>query len=305
MVAICVRGLKRSFGAVRAVDDLHFDVTAGRVFGFLGPNGAGKTTTLHMLLGIIAPEAGHAEVLGLPVATHAQEIRRRCGVLLEHDGLYERLSARDNLVYHGRIYGLSRDDARQRGEALLAGAGWTDRGQEPVAKWSRGMKRRLAVLRAFVTEPEILFLDEPTSGFDPKAAADLRGFLRAISRERGITVFLTTHNMQEAEVMCDEVAVLREGRVVAQGRPGSLRDQAIRVRIAGSGFDGKVVQSLKRRKDVAAIEATDEGLLLHLVGDTPAAPIVAGLVRAGAAIEGVQRIRSSLEEDFIALMENA
>lgn len=301
--AIQAKGLVRTFGDVRAVDGLNLDVPSGQVFGYLGPNGAGKTTTLHLLLGLIPPDAGEARVLDMDVATQGSKLRQRCGVLLEHDGLHERLSARDNLAFHARTYGMAKQAAESRADDILRDAGWADRAHHAAGDFSRGMKRRLGVLRAFMTDPDIVFLDEPTSGFDPKTATDLRDFLRGVTREHGTTVFLTTHNMQEAEAMCDSVAVLHQGRIVASGRPGALRDQSPRLRLHGSGFNGKVVGALRRRKDVANVEPLDDGLVVHLVDDRPAAPIVTSLVRAGVSLEGVQRVRSSLEEDFIALME--
>ncbi len=302
--AIQAKGLVRTFGDVRAVDGLSLEVPKGKVFGYLGPNGAGKTTTLHLLLGLIPPDEGTARVLDADVATQGDRIRRQCGVLLEHDGLHERLSARDNLVFHARTYGMAKADAETRADDILHEAGWTDRAHHAAGNFSRGMKRRLGVLRAFMTDPELVFLDEPTSGFDPKTATDLRDFLRTVTRDHGTTVFLTTHNMQEAEAMCDAVAVLHEGRIVASGQPGSLRDQSPRLRLHGSGFDGKVLGALRRRKDIAGVETIDDGVVVHLVDDRPAAPIVSSLVRAGVALEGVHRVRSSLEEDFIALMED-
>lgn len=303
MNAIEVRGLARSFGHVRAVDGLDLDVPQGKVFGYLGPNGAGKTTTLHMLLGILPADAGSAHVLGMDVRKQAIDVRRRSGVLLEHDGIYERLSARDNLVFHARQFGLAREDARHRADEMLASAGWQGRGDEPAGNWSRGMKRRLGVLRAFLTRPELVFLDEPTSGFDPKVAADLRGFLHMITRDAGTTVFLTTHNMQEAEAMCDEVAVLRAGKIVAQGPPGSLGDDAPRLHIAGNGFTATILANLRRRREISGVASATDGIDITLHDDVAAAPIVASLVRAGVAIEGVERRRSSLEDEFIALME--
>ncbi len=295
--------MARAFGNVHAVNGLDLDVPRGKVFGYLGPNGAGKTTTLHMLLGILPPDAGTARVLDLDVRRQGHDIRRRCGVLLEHDGIYERLSVHDNLSYHARQFGFDPSEASRRADEVLASAGWTDRAHEPAGNWSRGMKRRLGVLRAFLTGPELVFLDEPTSGFDPKVAADLREFLKAVTQDTGTTVFLTTHNMQEAEAMCDEVAVLRQGSVVAQGPPGSLAGDAPQLRIAGNGFDAKVLASLRRRREVASVVSTPDGIRLDLHDDAPAAPIVASLVRAGVAIEGVERLRSTLEDEFIALME--
>ncbi len=303
MSAIRVRDLHKSFDNVHAVAGLNLDVRPGQVYGYLGPNGAGKTTTINLLLGLMAPDSGYAEVLGMDVSRRAHDIRRQCGVLLEHDGLYERLSVESNLTFHARQYGVAKEEAARRAATLLADAGWADRASDPAGNLSRGMKRRLAVLRAFITEPKLVFLDEPTSGFDPKVAADLRRFLTGVSREHGTTVFLTTHNMQEAEAMCDQVGVLRDGHIVAGGTPGNLRDDGPRIRIAAAGIDAPAIAALKRRKDIADVEVADDGVVLHMHRDVPAAPIVASLVRRGVAIEEVHKMKASLEDDFIAIME--
>ncbi len=301
--AIETRGLSKSYGRVQALDGLDLQVPAGCVFGFLGPNGAGKTTTLHVLLGLLPADRGDVHVLGHDVRRHAHEVRARCGVLLEHDGLYERLSVLDNLSFHARQFGVGKRDAIARAYSLLEHTGWSERAEDPAAQLSRGMKRRLAVLRAFITNPELVFLDEPTSGFDPQVAAELREFLVRVTRETGATVFLTTHNMKEAEAMCDQVAVVRAGRAVAAGTPGQLRSAGPRIRIIAEGIQGRALAALRRRKEIADISAEQDGILLHLHNDAPAAPIVASLVRNGIAIEGVERVRASLEDEFLSLME--
>ncbi len=301
--AIEASGVHKSYASVRALAGLDLCVPAGRVFGFLGPNGAGKTTTIHLLLGLFKPDQGSIYVLGHDVARDAREVRRRCGVLLEHDGLYERLSVLDNLVFHGRQFGLTRAAAQARAWGVLEQTGWSDRADHPAATLSRGMKRRLAVMRAFLTEPQLVFLDEPTSGLDPHVASELRDFLVDFTRRTHATVFLTTHNMREAETMCDEVAVVRDGVAVAAGAPGRLRQATPSIRITAPGIDGKAITALRRRKEIAEVSMEQDGVLVHLNSPAPAAPIVASLVRRGVPIEGVEKIRSTLEDDFIALME--
>jgi ABC-2 type transport system ATP-binding protein len=201
-------------------------VPAGVVFGFLGPNGAGKTTTIRLLLSLIDPTGGGAEVLGFDTRTQGREIRARCGALLEHSGLYERLSAEDNLRFYGKVARMSGSDLNKRIEELLRQMGLWERRQEAVVKWSRGMKQKLAIARAVLHRPGLVFLDEPTAGLDPVAANGLRKDLAALVSQQGATIFLTTHNMAEAEKLCNLVAVIREGKLLAIGNPAELRASA-------------------------------------------------------------------------------
>jgi ABC-2 type transport system ATP-binding protein len=201
-LAIQSDGLSRSFGQLRAVDDLRLEVPRGIVFGFLGPNGSGKTTTIRLLLGLLEPSAGQARVLGFDLRTQADEIRARTGALLEHSGLYERLSAEDNLEFYGRVWRLPDDARRKRREELLGNLGLWDRRKEPVGTWSRGMKQKLAIARTLLHRPALIFLDEPTAGLDPIAAAALHKDLTALVVQERVTVFLTTHNLAEAEKLC-------------------------------------------------------------------------------------------------------
>jgi ABC-2 type transport system ATP-binding protein len=225
-IAIRANGLTREFSSVRALDDLTIEVPAGTVFGFLGPNGAGKTTTIRLLLSLIEPTRGSAEVLGFDARTQGHEIRARCGALLEHSGLYERLSAEDNLRFYGRVARMAAPDVDQRIKELLTHMGLWDRRKEAVVKWSRGMKQKLAIARAVLHRPGLVFLDEPTAGLDPVAANGLRKDLAALVSQQGATIFLTTHNMAEAEKLCSLVAVIRQGRLVAVGNPSDLRTRA-------------------------------------------------------------------------------
>jgi ABC-2 type transport system ATP-binding protein len=226
MIALRTDRLTREFGAVRALDALDLEVPAGAIFGFLGPNGSGKTTTIRLLLGLLEPTAGRAEVLGLDPLRNGDALRARTGALLEHDGLYERLTARENLEFHARIAGLERPARRARIEELLRRTGLWERRDDPVGEWSRGMKQKLALARALLARPALVLLDEPTAGLDPVAAAALREELARLAREEGTTVFLTTHLLGEAERLCSLVAILRRGRLVAMGPPDRLRPGA-------------------------------------------------------------------------------
>jgi ABC-2 type transport system ATP-binding protein len=208
---IRVEHLSRTFGIVKAVDDLSLIVPEGIIFGFLGPNGAGKTTTIHLLLGLLEPNQGRAWVLGFDTRTQADEIRARSGALLEFSGLYERMTAEDNLDLYGRIYRVPISQRKVRIKELLTHLDLWDRRKEQVIKWSRGMKQKLAVARALFHRPPLIFLDEPTAGFDPVAAASLRTDLAALVSREGVTVFLNTHNLTEAEKLCAQVGVIRNG----------------------------------------------------------------------------------------------
>jgi ABC-2 type transport system ATP-binding protein len=233
--AIITSNLTKSFQEMPlerpALSDLNLRIKAGTVFGFLGPNGAGKTTTIRLLLGLLSPSAGSAEVLGWSVEREAAHIRERVGVLLEHHGLYERLSAYDNLAYFADIYHLETRVKEQRIKDLLGSIGCWERRHEKAGNWSKGMKQKLAIARALIHDPELVFLDEPTSGLDPAAAHQLRDELLELVRHAGKTIFITTHNLEEAEKICDQVGVIDHGHLLAVGSPSELRGQFSRSKV--------------------------------------------------------------------------
>jgi len=303
--AIRTENLTRSFGTVQAVDKLTVEVPSGIIFGFLGPNGAGKTTTIHLLLGLLEPTDGQAKVLGFDTQTQADEIRQRTGVLLEHSGLYERLSAEDNLEFYGRIWHLPPPTRKSRTKELLDHLCLWERRKETVWTWSRGMKQKLAVARALLHRPSLVFLDEPTAGLDPVAATSLRRDLAVLSSREGVTVFLTTHNLAEAEQLCHQVGVIREGKLVAVGCPNELwaRNDAPRVEIAGHGFSEKLLVLLRDRPEVTATDVQDSRLLIDLRGDVSIAPLISLIVGSGASVEEIHRDEADLEEFFLTLME--
>ena len=302
--AIQTRELTRSFGEVRAVDGMSFEVAAGSVFGFLGPNGSGKTTTIRLLLGLLAPTSGTASVLGLDTRTQADEIRQQCGALLEHTGLYDRMSAEDNLEFYGRVWRMPTAERRQRIQSLLQSVELWERRKEPVVQWSRGMKQKLAVARALLHRPKLIFLDEPTAGLDPVAAAALRDDLANLARQQGVTVFLTTHNLAEAEKLCERVGVIRAGRLLTVGSPDTLRlsQGGARLEVAGRGFTPEILARLGQRPEVAGVEQIDQHLAIRLNPGADSAPLVPFLAGLGVQIDEVRKGAASLEEVFLALM---
>jgi ABC-2 type transport system ATP-binding protein len=297
--------LSRSFGAVKAVDDLSLEVPAGIVFGFLGPNGAGKTTTIHLLLGLLEPTQGQARVLGFDTRTQSDAIHARCGALLEFSGLYERLSAEDNLDLYGRINLMPAADRKVRIKELLTHLDLWDRRKELVGKWSRGMKQKLAVARTLIHRPPLIFLDEPTAGFDPQAAAALHNDLASLVEREGVTVFLNTHNMVEAEKLCARVGVIRRGKLLTVGSPDELRGSkgAPQAEIVGDGFNEQMLALLRAMPEVAQAELQNGRLLINLRGESKIGPLVRLIVESGGQVEEIRRGKASLEEVFLTLME--
>ena len=303
--AFRLNGLTRDFAhSVRAVDNLTLDIPAGTVFGFLGPNGAGKTTTIRLLLGLLEPTSGNAEVLGYDVRTDADKIRERTGALLEHHGLYERLTALENLTLYARIARLNANDAKARVRELLEQFGLWDRRDDPAGNWSRGMKQKLAIARALLNRPQLVFLDEPTAGLDPMAAAALRDDLAALSSQTGTSIFLTTHNLAEAERLCSQIGVVRKGKLLAAGHPDELRKMrgGEHIEIVGSSLD--VAQhAIAQLPHVQTTYFRNGRLVVEVTRGGSAAPVVSALVQNGAQVEEVRRDAASLEDVFLSLLE--
>jgi ABC-2 type transport system ATP-binding protein len=220
MKAIEVQDLTRNHNGLRAVDGISFSVEPGEIFGFLGPNGAGKTTTIRMLTGQLRPTSGKALVMDCDVVTERQQLKPQIGVVFDSQNLYERMSARDNLRFYGRLY---RVDSK-RVDEVLEQVGLTRRAKDKVKTYSNGMKQRLLIARALLHKPKVLFLDEPTRGLDPNVARDIRALAVDLARQ-GMTVFLTTHYMEEADQLSRRVAIIDQGRIVVLDTPENLKAQ--------------------------------------------------------------------------------
>ncbi len=302
--AIKTENLGRDFASIRALDDLSIEVPTGSVFGFLGPNGAGKTTTIRLLLGLLEPTQGRAQVVGFDTVRQADEIRTRSGALLEHNGLYERLSAENNLEFYGRIWRIPASERQARIRELLTNLELWERRKEPVANWSQGMKQKLAMARALFHRPTLLFLDEPTAGLDPSAAARLRDDLEKLVEIEGVTVFLNTHNLAEAERLCQQIGIIRGGKLVANGSPSELRSQTgnPQLEITGKDFSSDAIQDLRSRPEVLSAELHNNSLTIQLREAGETAPLVSILVRSGVQVEEVIKAQSSLEEVFLSLV---
>ncbi len=305
--AIRATDLARRFGGVRAVDGLSFEVRTGETFGLLGHNGAGKTTTIRLLNGLLGRDAGAAEVLGLDPAVDGVGVRGRTGVLTETPSLDERLSATENLTFYGRLYGVAPDRLRAQVAALLGTFGLSERADDRVGGFSRGMKQRLALARTLVHDPEILFLDEPTAALDPVAARDVHDLVEGFRRDRGRTVVLTTHNLVEAERLCDRVLIMERGRALALGSPAELaRAVSVPRTVEIEVPPEQVAAALELLGaasigEVAAGDAGGERLTIRVPGRESIPAAVALLARAEIPIYRVAEREPDLEAAYFAL----
>jgi ABC-2 type transport system ATP-binding protein len=305
MYAIQTNQLSRSFGDLKAVDRLSLEVSRGTVFGFLGPNGSGKTTTIRLLLGLLDVDGGSAQVLGFDIRKQPDEVRARSGALLEHHGLYERLSAANNLDYYGRIWHMSKAEREVRIRELLEPVGLYERRDEPIGRWSRGMKQKLAVARTLMHHPELVFLDEPTAGLDPVASAALREDLEMLAEQEGVTIFLTTHNLAEAEKLCNQVGVINHGVLLANGSPADLRSRtsAPRLYVSGQGFLTQTLDDLHANTLVSGVRQRNGEVVMDLTDMSRSHEIVAQLVAAGVKIDEVRKEKADLEDVFLRLVD--
>jgi len=303
--AIQTHDLTRSFPSGVALDGLTLEVQPGEVLALLGPNGAGKTTTVRLLNGILNPDRGWASVLGFDPATHGDEVRRRTGVLTEHAGLDERLTARENLTLTGRMRGLDRTWVERRCDDLLERFGMADRADLPVQGTSTGQRKRLALARALLHDPEVLFLDEPTSGLDPSATRDVIDLIGALATEHGRTVVLATHFLGEAGRLADRMAVLHRGVLHAFGRPQEIAAdlwQGVDAELdLGGPVDTATADALRAAPGVLAVADAPTGLLVRVADREVVPHLVRSPVERGVPVYGASAKAPTLEDVYFAV----
>jgi ABC-2 type transport system ATP-binding protein len=298
---IQTENLTRRFGDILAVDRLTLSVAPGEIFGFLGPNGAGKTTTIRMLAGLIGPSSGQATVAGCRLGRDDTTLRRRIGVLTETPGLYDGLSAQANLVFFAELYGVAEPAAAV--ERYLRWLGLWERRFEPAGTFSKGMRQKLAIARALLHEPQVVFLDEPTSGLDPEAAHLVRDFIAELRRE-GRTIFLCTHNLDEADRLCDRIGVFRQ-RLLALDSPAALRRQLFgrTVVIHLRAVAPDLAAAARGLEFVHQVKEIDGKLLVTLDDPEVRNPdLIRTLVAAGADVQFVGELRQTLEDVYLRLV---
>lgn len=301
---ILVEQLEKSYGEVRAVNGVSFEVPPGEIFGLLGPNGAGKTTTIHCLCGLISPTSGRVRIAGADVQRDRVAARRQMGFAPQELALYESLSARENLEYWAGVYDLRGEDLRQRvGEALEL-AGLADRGREPVRRFSGGMKRRLNFACAIVHRPRVLLLDEPTAGVDPQSRARLLDLVQAQARQ-GAAVVYTTHYMEEAQQLCHRIAVIDHGRIIAMGTLEQLRSLIGGrdvLRVAGRMNGPRAAEAAARMEGVEVLSAGQDLLSMRVEdGARKLESILETLRQSGMEVRSVSLEQPSLESLFLQL----
>ena len=302
--ALEVKGLRKSFGELVAVDGISFAVREGEIFGFLGPNGAGKTTTISMICGLLTPTEGEILVEGRPLREDPRAVKQRLGVVPQEVALYEDLTARENLEYWGGAQGLRGAAFKKRVDEVLDLAGLADRAREPVKRFSGGMRRRLNFACGILHHPKVLLLDEPTVGVDPQSRVRLLDLVREEARE-GTCVLYTTHYMEEAETLCDRLAVIDHGRIIAQGTLAELRsmlNERDLLRFAGAFQPGPVRAALERIPGVELLQVDEAQLALAVPEASRRLPeIFAALSGVGAEVRGTTLSQPSLESLFIKL----
>jgi ABC-2 type transport system ATP-binding protein len=300
--AIEVANLTKQYGDVTAVDGMSFTVTAGEFFGLLGPNGAGKTTTIRMLTGLTRPTSGSAKITGRDCVKEPVAVKQRIGVVSEVSNLYNEMSAWDNLMFIGELYGVGKQTRTDRVKQLLEAFQLYERRHDRLAGYSKGMKRRVRIAAALIHHPDVLFLDEPTSGLDVQSSRMIRSLVRQLNKD-GMTVFLTTHYIEEADQFCERVAIMKQGRIVAEGPPEKLKatlqgEHVVEVAFVGdcSGLEKLL------RADPTVNEVTNQADKYHIHTTNPG-DVIREIVQFAMAnrleIMSVNTGRPSLEDVFM------
>ncbi len=300
--------LRRKAKEIEAVRGISFAVEPGELFGLLGPNGAGKTTTIKMLITLLIPTAGSARVLGLDVVRQAREVRKRIGYVFGGErGVYERLSGYDNLRYFAELYGVPAREQKKRIDNLLELVGLRGREHERAEGYSRGMKQRLHVARGLLHDPEVLFLDEPTIGLDPVGAREVRSTIASLT-EAGKTVLLTTHYMFEADALCDRIAVISKGNIVAEGTPLDLKrgvGHGTVVEVEVFGIAGEAVERVRGLGGVVAVAVEEreqaQVLVVQTEPDVELTQAILGHLN-GSDVGRISRREPTLEDAYVALV---
>lgn len=304
--SIEINHLSHRFDGRLALQDLSYEVRRGEVFALLGPNGAGKTTTIRLLNGLYKPFQGTIRINGLDPVTHGSQIRKETGVLTETSALYERLTARENLQFFGRLYGLTESVLLKRTDEILKYFALEKRADDRVSTYSKGMKQRLALARAFLNEPHILYLDEPTSSLDPESAAQVHELIESLSKNDDRTVFICTHHLEEAERLADRVAILNSGKLLALGSLEELRRQFnpglwVEIDLQTPMEHDFVTQ---RERGVLKYNAEGTKLTVQIVEEDAIPVLVSDLVQQKAQITGVRLQKTSLEDIYFKLQSD-
>ena len=302
--AIVARGLRKRYGKVQALDGLDLSVGRGTIFGLLGPNGAGKSTTVKILTTLSRPDDGEAHVAGVDVLAHPQRVRRAIGVVGQRPGSAEEATGRENLVLQGELYGITGGELRRRVDDVLQRFDLVDAADRPVRTYSGGMQRRLDVAMGLVHQPQVLFLDEPTTGLDPEVRAALWSEIERLARDEQMTILLTTHYLEEADRLASDLAIVDRGRVVAQGSPDALKSElqgdSVHVELAEPELEARVQAVLARVRELTRVSV--DGRFVHASathGATAVPAVLAAFESSGVKVASVSMARPSLDEVYL------
>jgi len=302
MYAIRVENLTREFDGLVAVDHISFNVESGEIFGLLGPNGAGKTTTINILCTLLKPTSGRAEVAGFDVVEEKDRVRENIGVVFQEPALDEKLTGRENLEFHAMMYGLKGEERKKKVEEVLELVELYDKADMLVEKYSGGMKRRLEIARGFIHNPQVLFLDEPTLGLDAQTRRHIWDYIKELNRKYGMTIIITTHYMEEADYLCDRVAIIDNGKIIAMDTPQRLKDilggDVITVEVEGDVE--RLLQCLKKQEWIKDSKRRDGFLDLTVEKGERRIPELINLSqKIGVNISYISLHKPSLEDVFI------
>lgn len=304
-VEIDVDNLSKNFGDVQAVKQINFSVPRGEIFGFLGPNGAGKSTTIRMLCTLLRPTSGRAKVAGFDIITNPAEVRKSIGLVAEKLILYDRLTAFENLDFFGRINHLPKAEIRSRGEEWLKRLGMYEWRNKLAGTFSTGMKQRVNIARALLTQPSIMFLDEPTLGLDPQTSRSIRQFIKELA-DANITVILTTHIMAEAEALCDRISIIDHGTIVALDTAANLKkmlaDEGVVLDLEVDGLDDQVQAALDALDFVKGVAEPEAGRLrVTSSASGVVRKIIDTVEESGGTVKRVNTLEPNLEDVFLHL----
>jgi ABC-2 type transport system ATP-binding protein len=300
--AISLENVKKALGNRPVLKGISFEINKGDIFGYLGPNGAGKTTTIRILLGLLQADAGRLDIMGQDISR--SETRRKIGFALDPDGLYDNMTAEENLEFYARIYGLS--NARQKIAALLGAVGLSERAKDRVGAYSKGMRQRLSLARAMTHDPEVLILDEPTAGVDPSGQIEVRQILLELAHKENKTVLLSSHNLDEVQRICNRIALIDRGEIKLYGETDSLRRGmgvgAVVIETAGE-VSPAVLEELQSQPRLGLREHKDSRLVFAPQEGVAVSDIISLLAGQGVKIEGASRREASLEEMYAAILK--
>jgi len=302
--AISIENIKKTLGSQEVLKGISFTVETGDIFGYLGPNGAGKTTTIRILLGLLQADSGKLNILGQDI--NQSETRRKIGFVLDSDGLYNNMTAEENLLYYSQIYGLSK--TRERFDKLLSMVNLRNRAKDRVGTYSRGMRQRLALARAMVHEPDVLILDEPTAGVDPSGQIEIRQIMLDAARKKNKTIFLSSHNLDEVQRICNRIALIDRGKIKLYGELKSLRQKMGRSEVViktAHPIPKLLLAELKKLTRLGLQEKKKKSLIFSPQEGTEASDIISLLASRGIKIEEAIKKEASLEEMYSTILKEA